>query len=397
MENTVKINSDVTYIGASDRRISLFENQYPVPAGISYNSYLVTDDETTLLDTCDWAVGQIFFDNLETALAGRDLNHIIINHMEPDHCATLATILNKYPNAKIRGTAKVAGLISQFHGIDVTDRFTAVKDGDELNTGKHIFKFFAAPMVHWPEVMVTYDATDKILYSADAFGRFGALSGNITTDGTDVWETDVSESRRYYANIVGKYGMNTANALKKIKTLEIDTIAPLHGPVITKGIEECVDLYDKWSTYTPESDEVVIFCASIYGGTENACDILASKLAAKGKKNIRIYDVSSTNVSYLISEAFRCKNLVFASASQDAGLFAPMENFISDLLTKNLSNRRIAIIENGSWAPSAGKVMRAKLEMLKNVEILEPAVTVKSALSKDIAEQLEQLADSING
>ncbi|MCR4689625.1 MAG: MBL fold metallo-hydrolase [Saccharofermentans sp.] len=395
MHNTFAVTDDIMYIGASDRRLSRFENAYPVPYGMAYNSYLVSDEKTTLFDTCDWAVGRQFIENLQYALASKKLDNIVISHMEPDHCSTLGLVLDLYPDVKIYGTAKVATLIKQFSGRDVEASFIPVKDGDTLNTGKHTFKFVTAPMVHWPEVMCTYDEAEKLLFSADAFGTFGALSGNIFSDETDFWTEEISEVRRYYANIVGKYGNNVQMLLKKASALDISMILPLHGPVLRGDIAGYISYYDKWSTYTPESDSVVIFSASIYGGIDNTCEILASELAQRGVKNIKMYDVSALHYSYLVSEAFRSKFIVFAASTQDMGLFSSMEFLMTELKAKNLSNRTVAVIENGSWAPASGKHMKESLEQMKNITVTEPFVSIRSTPTEEICEQLKELAANI--
>ena len=395
MHNTIRINEDVTYVGGSERRLAKFENQYPLANGVSYNSYVVNDEKTVLLDTCDRSIEPVFLANVEYALGGRDLDHLIIDHMEPDHASTLGIILQKYPNATVYGTMQVPKMILQFTGLDVSARFVKVKDGDSLNTGKHTFNFITAPMVHWPEVMMTYDSYDRTLYSADAFGRFGALSGNIFSDETDVWFTDLAESRRYYTNIVGKFGTQVQNVLKKAAALDIQMICPLHGPILRKDLGYYIDKYDKWSSYTPEDDSVVIAYASVYGGTENACEILASRLAQKGVKNIRMYDVSKTHFSYIVSEAFRAKTLVFASMTLDTGLFPSMELLLSELKAKNLSNRNVALIENGTWGPQSNKLMSAMLEGMNNINILDAKVSIKSAPAEADLAKIDALADAI--
>ncbi|SEG05755.1 Flavorubredoxin [Eubacterium ruminantium] len=395
MHNTIRVNNDVTYIGASDRRIALFENAYPVGNGMSYNSYLVTDKKTVLLDTCDSTVEKQFLENLENALAGKALDHIIINHMEPDHSASLKAVLEKYPSATVIGTMQVSKIVQQFTGIDITDRFNTVKEGDTLNTGSHTFRFITAPMVHWPEVMMTYDETDKALYSADAFGRFGALSGNIFDDEASLWNGHLSSARRYYANIVGKYGIQVQAVLKKAAALDIKMICPLHGPILRENLAYYIDKYDKWSSYTPEDNSVIIAYGSVYGGTENAADILAAKLSEKGVKNIRIYDVSKTHYSKIVAEAFRAKALVFAAPTIDGGLFTEMETVLNEIKNKNLANRTVAFIENGTWGPLAAKSMAAYFEGLKNINILPEKCTVRSTVSEANLKELDKIADAV--
>ena len=351
MYNVTKMFEDMYYIGASDRRLALFENVYPLNNGVSYNSYLITDEQTILFDTVDYSVSRVFMENIACVLGDRPLDLIVINHMEPDHCTSLGLVLDKYPNAKIYGTMQVKNMILQFHGTDVSDRFTAVKDGDTLSTGRHTFHFVTAPMVHWPEAMVTWDETEKLLFSADAFGMFGALSGNLYADESKLWSEELFEARRYYTNIAGRYGMNVQALLKKAQALEIKMLCPLHGPVIRKDLGYYIDLYDKWSRYEPEEESVVIFYGSIYGGTENAAAVLAAKLSDRGVRNIRMYDVSKTHFSYLVAEAFRCSKLVFAAPTKDAALFPPMELLLTEIRHKGLANRTVALIENGTWGP----------------------------------------------
>ncbi len=395
MQNTIRINEDVTYLGSSDRRIALFENSYPLTNGVSYNTYLIDDGETALLDTADSAVMQAFMENLFSVLKGRKLDHIIIQHMEPDHCASLGLVVENFPEAKVYGTMQVKKMVQQFFGIDLGERFVTVKEGDTLSVGKHTLQFVAAPMVHWPEVMMTYDTCDKILYSADAFGTFGALSGNLYADECDSWTADLAEARRYYTNIVGKYGNNVQAVLKKAQNLEISMICPLHGPVIRKDLGYYLDKYDKWSSYTPEDKGVVIVYGSIYGGTANAADCLATRLAAKGVKNIKMYDVSKTHVSELVAEAFRVSHLVLAAPTLDAGLFPAMETLLLELKRKNLCKRTVALIENGTWAPVAAKEITGILESMKDMSILPEKLTIRSTAAPGDEAALEALANAL--
>ncbi|MBR4347179.1 MAG: FprA family A-type flavoprotein [Oscillospiraceae bacterium] len=394
MYSITPVNSDVTYIGGSDRRLALFENAYPLENGMAYNSYLIRDEKTALMDTVDRSIESLFRENLVKALDGRDLDYIIVQHMEPDHCATLGMVLSMYPNARVVGTMQVKRMVSQFYGIDITDRFDAVKEGQELSLGAHTLKFITAPFVHWPEVMMTYDIHDKALYSADAFGMFGALSGNIFADETDMWTANLDEARRYYTNIVGRYGKNVQNVLKKAAGLDIEMICPLHGPVIRSDLAFYIDKYDKWSSYTPEEDTVLIAYGSIYGGTENAADVMAGMLAQRGVKNIRMYDVSKTHYSYIVAEAFRCSKIVFASPTQDSLLFTEMEAAICAIRAKGLTNRTVALIENGTWNPSAAKHMRELLEPL-GMNILDLDVSIKSTPAADDLEKLSAMADAL--
>lgn len=389
------ITSDLWYLGASDRRLDLFENVFPIPRGTSYNAYLVLDEKTVLLDTVDKAAGEQFQENLEHCLQGRPLDYVVVNHMEPDHCATLCEVLRRWPEAMVVGNAKTLAMIEQFFCVDVTGRSLTVKEGDTLNTGRHTFHFLMAAMVHWPEVMVTYDETDKILFSADAFGTFGALNGNIFADQMHFERDWLPDARRYYTNIVGKYGVQVQTLLKKAAGVEIEMICPLHGPVWRKDIAWFLDKYQKWSTYTPEERAVAIFCGSVYGHTENAACILANRLAEKGVGDIALYDVSHTDVSQLVGEAFRCSHLVFASSTYNNGIFTPMENLLMDLKAHNLQNRTVALVENGSWGPQAGKLMGELLSGMKNMRMLEGTVTMKSSVKEAQREALESLADAL--
>lgn len=387
------VTEDLYWGGASDRRLALFENIYPIPKGVSYNSYVLLDEKTVLLDTVDKAVSGQFFENLEHVLSGRNLDYVIINHMEPDHCATLGEVVLRYPNVKIVGNAKTFAMIKQFFSFDVDSRAVVIKEGDTLNTGKHTLAFAMIPMVHWPEAMVTYDAYDKVLFSADAFGTFGALNGNLFADEVNFEEEWLSEARRYLTNIVGKYGTQVQAALKKASALDIAVICPLHGPVWRENLGWFIEKYQKWSTYTPEEHAVLILYASIYGNTENAVNVLAGKLGDKGEKNIAVYDVSVTDPSYLLAEAFRCDRIVFASPTYNAGIFPKMETLLTELKAHNLQNRKVAVMENGTWAVSAGKQMKEILSQMKNMEIYEDTLTVKSALKQDQMEAIDGIVE----
>ncbi|MCI8819493.1 MAG: FprA family A-type flavoprotein [Oscillibacter sp.] len=389
------VTPDVFLLGASDRRLSLFENVFPVPRGVSYNAYLVLDEKTVLVDTVDSAVGAHFYENLEHALQGRPLDYVIINHMEPDHCSTLGAVFRCYPDAKVVASAKAISMIGQFFDADVTERCMPVKEGDTLCTGRHTFAFAMAPMVHWPEVMVTYDTTDKLLFSADAFGTFGALNGNIFADEVNFQSEWLPDARRYYTNIVGKYGPQVQTLLKKAAALDIQYLCPLHGPIWRKDIGWFVEKYQRWSSYTPEDRTVAIFCGSIYGNTENAAEILAARLADKGVRDVRLYDVSHTHVSELVSEAFRCSHLVFASATYNGEIYTPMDNFLRDLKSHGLRNRTAALIENGTWAAVSGKQMAELLGTMKDITVLEGTVSLKSSVKEAQRQSLEALADTL--
>jgi flavorubredoxin len=396
MYNIKKITEDLFWIGANDRRLSLFESVYPVPVGVSYNSYLLMDEKTVLLDTVDKSVCHQFLENLKHVLNGKKLDYMVINHMEPDHCAEIPTIVGLYPDVKIVCNAKIKGMIEQFFDFDLADeQYEIVKEGDCLNTGKHNLTFLFAPMVHWPEVMVTYDTVDKILFSADAFGSFGTVDGNIFADEVDFDHRYMDEARRYYTNIVGKYGVQVQALLKKASTVEIKMVCPLHGYVWRKDLDKFIDKYLKWSSYTPEQESVLIAYASVYGGTANAAEFLAGKLAELGVKDIKVCDVSITHPSYIIADAFKYSHIVFASTTYNNGIFVNMENLLHDFAAHNIQNRKIAFIENGSWAPVAGKLMNEIVLKVKNTEIIENGICVKSALKTDKAEDLENLAKAI--
>jgi len=392
---TKKVNHDLFWIGGNDRRLNLFENVFPVPGGVSYNSYLLMDEQTVLLDTVDRSIADVFMANVEHTLAGRKLDYIVVNHMEPDHCATLVELLLHHPEAKVVGNAKTFPIIRQFYALDLGERAVTIKEGDVLNTGKHTLSFHMMPMVHWPETMVTYDQTDKTLFSADAFGTFGALNGHMFADELDFEKELQDEARRYYSNIVGKYGPQVQAILKKTAGLEIDRICPLHGPVWQGNLAQIVDLYQKWSTYEPEEKGVVIAYGSIYGNTENAANILACRLADAGVRKIHMYDVSVTDPSYIVSDAFRFSHLVFASSTYNNGLFSKMETLLSDLKGHNLQNRTVALIENGTWSPMAGKVMKEFCESMKNIRILADPFTLRSALADDQINDLTALAQTL--
>jgi len=396
MYNTKKIADDLFWVGANDRRLSVFEGVYPVPTGVSYNSYLLMDEKTVLLDTADKSVTHQFMENVAHVLGGRSLDYLVINHMEPDHCAEIPCIVRKYPNVKIVCNAKIKTMLGQFFDFELPEeQLVLVKEGDALNTGKHNLTFVFAPMVHWPEVMVTYDTVDKILFSADAFGSFGTVDGNIFADEVDFEHRYMDEARRYYTNIVGKYGPQVQSLLKKASGLEIKMICPLHGFVWRKDFDKFIDKYVKWSTYTPEIQSVLIPYASVYGGTQNVVEILASKLADLGVKDIKIVDTSITDSSYVVSDAFKYSHIVFASTTYNNGIFISMENLLHDIVAHNLQNRKIAIIENGSWAPTSGKLMTDLVSQLKNTEIIGNKLTLKSTIKENQMEEIENLAKAI--
>lgn len=390
-----KVTDDLYWIGGNDRRLALFENVYPIPRGVSYNSYVLLDEKTVLLDTVDASISGLFFENLEYVLNGRTLDYLIVNHMEPDHCAVIGDVVRRYPDVKLVCNAKTVPMLKQFFNFPVEDRTVIVKEMDTLCTGKHTFAFVMAPMVHWPEAMVSYDTVDKILFSADGFGTFGAINGNLFADEVNFERDWLDDARRYFINIVGKYGVQVQNLLKKAATLEIKMICPLHGPVWRENLGWFIEKYDTWSSYKPEDQAVMIAYASIYGNTENAAEILASKLADKGVKNIAMYDVSVTDPSVIVSESFRCSHLVFAAPSYNGGIFTKMETVLSELKAHSLQNRTVAIMENGTWAPVAGRQMREIFASMKNIELLEEGVTIRSAVKEAQEASLEALAEKI--
>ncbi len=391
---TRNVTDDLIWVGADDRRLAMFEGVYSVPGGVSYNSYLLTDEKTVLFDTVDRAVGKVFYENVAHALAGRTLDYLIVQHMEPDHSATLGGILLRYPDVTVVCNAKTEAMIGQFFGDDMSISTRIVKEGDVLDTGKHRLTFLMAPMVHWPEVMVTYDAADGILFSADAFGTFGALNGALFADEVDFFGEYLPEARRYYTNIVGKYGTQVQALLKKASAVDIRMICPLHGFVWREEIAAYVEKYQRWSTYEPEKTGVMIAYASVYGNTENAANILACRLRERGIAT-KMFDVSVTASSEIVAAAFEYSHLVFAATTYNAGIFISMDELLRDLASHNLQRRTVAVIENGSWGPMSGKQMREIVAGMKDMTILEESVTVKSALTEGQLSEIDALADAI--
>lgn len=392
---TRKVKEDLIWVGADDRRLACFEGVYGVPDGVSYNSYVMLDEKVAIFDTVDKAVYQTYFENIEHALGGRRPDYLVVSHMEPDHAYTIESLLVRHPELKIVCNAKIETMLKNyFRGVDFSGRMHIVKEGDVLELGRHRITFVMAPMVHWPEVMLSYDLTDGILFSADAFGTFGALNGRLFADEADFFTENLDEARRYYTNIVGKYGVQVQAALKKAAGLELNYVCPLHGFVWRKDFGEFLDRYLKWSSYTPEEKSVMLAYASVYGHTENAANILAVKLVERGVR-VRMFDTSVTPASYIVSESFRCSHLVFASTTYNAGIFVTMENLLHDIVNHNLQNRKIAILENGSWAPTSGKQMRELLSGLKNCEFIGENVTVRSSLAEDQLAELDAIADAI--
>ncbi len=394
---TRKLTEQVTWVGGSDRRLALFENLFPVPHGVSYNSYVIMDEKTAVLDTADAAISRQFLENVLHTLGGRPLDYLVVNHMEPDHCANIEALALRFPGMKIVGNAKTFTFMKQFYDLPLEERMITVKEGDTLSLGSHTLHFYMAPMVHWPEVMVTYESSEKLLFSADAFGTFGAVNGNLFSDEVNFDRDWLDDARRYLTNIVGKYGPHIQLLLGKAGGIldQIRYICPLHGPVWRKDLGYFIDKYDKWSRYEPEEKAVAIFYASMYGDTENAADILAAGLAEGGVRNIAMYDVSSTHISYLISEVFRCSHLVLAAPTYNNSIYPAMANLLHDMKALMLQNRTVGLVENGSWAPVSGKLMREMLGELKGFQVLEPVVSLKSALKDSSLEPLFQLRDRI--
>ena len=390
-----KVVDDLYWVGGNDHRLALFENIHPIPRGVSYNSYLLLDEKTVLFDTVDWSICRQFLENVEHVLDGRDLDYLVINHMEPDHGASIEEILLRYPNVTIISTEKSIMLMHQF-GFDVDDKTMTVKEGDSYRLGKHNIVFVEAPMVHWPEAMVSFDTTDGILFSADAFGSFGALDGKLFNDEVNFDRDWIDDARRYYTNIVGKYGPHVQALLKKASTLDIHYICPLHGPVWRNDFGYLLDKYDKWSRYEPETCGVMIAYASMYGNTESAAQVLAAKLAEKGMTNIALYDVSNTHVSYLISETFKYSHIVLASVTYNLGIYPVMHDYLMHMKALNLQKRTVGIIENGSWAPKSGSLMKEFLdEEMKQMSILNSEVNMISALNDNNANEVDNLVESI--
>ena len=396
MHNIRKIEDYIIRVGVSDRKLTMFEAVYPISNGVSYNSYVILDEKTALIDTVEKHCGKEFFENVKAALNGRHLDYLIIQHMEPDHAALIPDILEKYPNIQILCSQKACDMISQFFDIDGHCNFNAIKENDTISLGKHELRFIGAPMVHWPEVMVTYDITSKTLFSADAFGSFGAINGNISDSEVEIGEEYINEVRRYYTNIVGKYGTQVQALLKKAANLEIKRICPLHGLILEKNIPLFIEKYDKWSKYEPEENGVVIAYSSVYGGTENACEALATKLAERSVKNIKMFDTSMTHFSYVLAEMFKHSHIVIAANTYNNGIFVTMENVIHAITSHGLKNRKYAVIQNGSWMPNCGAKVVEELSKLSGTEFInENSFTIKSTLHESQEEELDQLADEI--
>lgn len=390
-----KVTEDLYWVGGNDRRLYLFENVHPIPRGVSYNSYILKDEKTVLFDTVDWSICRQFLENIKGVLEDRTLDYMVINHMEPDHAACIEEIVLRYPNVKIVCTYKAFMFMHQFGFHIEDDKVTQVKEGDTMSFGKHNVVFVSAPMVHWPEAMVTYDTTDGTLFSADAFGSFGALDGKLFNDEVKFDRDWIDDARRYYTNIVGKYGPHVQALLKKAGTIDIKLICPLHGPVWRNDFEYLLDKYDKWSRYEPEENGVVIVYGTMYGNTEATATDLATRLVKKGMTNVAMYDVSNTHVSYLISEAFKYSHIVLASVTYNLKIYPPMLDYIMDMKALNLQKRTFALIENGSWAPQSGKLMRELLNEMKDMTILDNEISINSSMKENDEGSMDSLADNI--
>ena len=391
----MKITDTIKYVGVNDHQVDLFEGQYKVPNGMSYNSYVILDEKVAVMDTVDANFTHEWLDNIQQVLGDRKPDYLIVQHMEPDHCANIQRILELYPETKVVGNVKTMQMISQFFDADLEGRQVVVKEGDTLELGNHTLHFVMAPMVHWPEVMVSYEDSEKILFSADAFGTFGALNGNLFNDEVDFEKDWIDDARRYFTNIVGKYGMQVQALLKKAAGLDIQMICPLHGPVWRNNLNYFIEKHDKWSKYEPEDQAVAIIYGSIYGNTEQAADALAAKLGAKGVKNIAVYDASKTDVSELIAEIFRVSHVVIACPTYNGGIYPPIENLLAHMKALAVQNRTVAVMDNGTWAATAGKQIVKQLEEMKNMTVLDQKLSIKSTLKADQEDNLDAFAQQI--
>lgn len=384
--SSVDFSNDIKYIGCNDYDIDLFESQYIVPNGVSYNSYLIVDEKIAVMDTADARVTDQWFENLENALQGRTPDYLVVHHLEPDHASNILKFTEKYPKAKLVGNAKTFAMLPQFFAIDPAVETVTVKEGDTLSLGKHNLTFVMAPMVHWPEVMVSYESAEKVLFSADGFGKFGTL---------DTEEDWACEARRYYFNIVGKYGAQVQALLKKASTLDIKTICPLHGPILTENLGYYIDKYNTWSSYAPEDKGILIACASIHGNTKKAADKLAEILKENGAEKVVVSDLAREDMAEVIEDAFRYDRMVVMSSTYDAGIFPVMEDFLNHLKAKNYNSRKVAVIENGSWAPMAGKKMAAIFGEMKNITLCDTTITIKSTMNDDNVNSMKVLAHEL--
>ena len=382
----MEITSDIKYVGVNDHSIDLFESQYVVKNGMAYNSYVILDEKIAVFDTVDEHFTNEWLSNLNTVLGSRKPDYLIIQHMEPDHSANISNFMETYPDAQIVSSAQAFNMMKQFFGTDFADKRMIIKEGDTLSLGKHTLNFIAAPMVHWPEVMVTYDSCDKVLFSADGFGKFGAL---------DVEEDWACEARRYYIGIVGKYGMQVQNLLKKAAGLDIQIICPLHGPILSENLDYYLNLYNIWSSYAVETEGILVAYTSVYGNTRKAAQLLADKLREKGCPKVVVADLAREDMAECVEDAFRYGKLVLATTTYNTGIFPFMQQFITHLKERNYQNRTVALIENGTWAPMAAKTMKAMLEGCKNITFTENNVCIRSALNEESTAQLEALADEL--
>lgn len=390
-----KISDSIYWVGGNDRRLERFENMFPIPNGVSYNSYLILDEKTALLDTVDTAISRLFLENITYILNGRDLDYLIINHMEPDHCANIEELVRRYPNIKIVGNKKTFQFIGQFYDFDFSSNMYEVKDCDTLCLGKHNLKFMTMPMIHWPEVMFTYEETEKVLFSADAFGTFGAIAGNIFADETDFEHHYLDDARRYYANIVGKYGMQVQGAIKKLVNYDIKMICPLHGPIWRENLSYFINLYDKWSKYEPEKSGVVFVYASMYGNIENTMNVIANKLAQKGIKDMRMYDISKTHASYIIADIWKYSHVIFGSVTYNNGLYYGMESLINEYKALNGQNRKFGLVGSGTWSPQSIKIMREIICTMKNMDEVAEPFEIVSSMKKEQEAVLDKFAEDI--
>jgi flavorubredoxin len=389
------VTENIYWIGGNDRRLERFENMFPIPKGVSYNSHLILDEKTMVMDTVDQAIRMQYLENIKYLLNGRDLDYLVVNHMEPDHCGNIEDLLKIYPNMKIVGNSKTFKFFEQFYNVSPSENYYEVKEGDVIDLGKHKIQFFNMPMVHWPEVMVAYEQTEKILFSADAFGTFGALNGNIFNDQVDFEGYYLSEARRYYTNIVGKYGAQVQIALKKLSGLDIKIIAPLHGPIWRANLDYLLDKYNKWSSYTPEKQGVVIVYGSMYGNTENAANCIANKLAQQGVTDIKVYDVSKTHPSYIIADAWKYSNLVIASPTYNGGLYLVMDALLHEMASLNFQNRKVSILGNYTWATGALASIKERLSKMKDIEIIGSPLDINSSIKDNQEAALDEMVQEI--
>lgn len=396
MHNVYEISPKIFWIGGNDRRIERFENMFPLPNGVAYNSYLILDDKTAIIDTVDSSISALYLENIKHLLGERSLDYLIINHMEPDHCANIEEIARRYPDVKIIGNQKTFQFMEQYYSLDMSSNYMLVNEGTELELGSHTLRFYLAPMVHWPEVMFTYEVSQGILFSADAFGSFGAMAGNVFVDEVEYDNAFLDEARRYYTNIVGRYGTQVQGILKKVSNLPINMICSLHGHIWrNEDVSYIIEKYNLWSRYLPEKKGVVLVYASMYGNTENAMNALAMKLAQRGVKDMRMYDISKTHPSYVISDIFKYSNFVIGSCTYNLHLYFPMDSLLRELAVLNVKDRKVAVLGNHTWASAAVKNILELLGTMKGMEIVGTPLDIKSTLKNDQEETLNELVDAI--